>query len=225
MVRDHGWWRQRRCSPSGDFPLFSTSPVSGGIRRCSPCYAGASRGVASGLPRRRSLPRPTQEACNSGDSGGGGGSSLRRCLVVKMVSGGIGIVLLSRPNEAAMLERLTTSATTRICSKCLNLSLKENKCSWATLAFPRTEIKMVFESDCLVMTRCGKFLGKRYLSGGIFVLDVSIIRPPPIVEGHPLTIYDFIPNWHGQAIITMPLLLLISLPQLIFGMVDYDILV
>nr|GMD88090.1 hypothetical protein Iba_chr14cCG3690 [Ipomoea batatas] len=78
--------------------VASGSPVSvHGKRRVG--------GEASGLLRRRSLPRSTQEACNSGDFGSGGGSSLRRCLVVKMVRGSIGTVLLSRPNEAAVLVR------------------------------------------------------------------------------------------------------------------------
>nr|GMC66557.1 hypothetical protein Iba_chr02eCG6850 [Ipomoea batatas] len=78
--------------------VASGSPVSvHGKRRVG--------GEASGLLRRRSLPRSTQEACNSGDFDRGGGSSLRRCVVVKMVRGGIGTVLLSRPNEAAVLVR------------------------------------------------------------------------------------------------------------------------
>ncbi|XP_031095199.1 uncharacterized protein LOC115999491 [Ipomoea triloba] len=59
----------------------------------------------------------------------------------------------------------------------------------------RVRIKMVFESDRLVMTCYGKFLGKGHLRGGLFVLDVSVIRPN-MFEGRDATsIYDFLPNW------------------------------
>nr|GMC48002.1 hypothetical protein Iba_chr01aCG16640 [Ipomoea batatas] len=96
--------RRRSVPPPQSTALFNT---------------GASHGEASGLLRRRSLPRSTQEACDSGNSGSGGGSSLWRCLIVKMVRGGIGIALLPRPNVAAVLVRVgaprrTTLAEYRI---------------------------------------------------------------------------------------------------------------
>nr|GME15678.1 Retrovirus-related Pol polyprotein from transposon TNT 1-94 [Ipomoea batatas] len=66
-------------------------------------------------------------------------------------------------------------------------SLRRNLISGALLN--KAGIKLVFESNRLIMTLCGQFLGKGYLRGGLFVLDISVIRNPPAVEGPPSTIY------------------------------------
>nr|GMC71881.1 Retrovirus-related Pol polyprotein from transposon TNT 1-94 [Ipomoea batatas] len=60
-------------------------------------------------------------------------------------------------------------------------SLRRNLISGALLN--KAGIKLVFESNRLVMTLCGQYLGKGYLQGGLFVLDVSesLVLPPSLV--------------------------------------------
>nr|GMD68398.1 hypothetical protein Iba_chr12dCG8780 [Ipomoea batatas] len=120
-------------APSPLFRSFSLSTIIGGAkerteqRLPSPSPVAARQrnsGEDSGQPRRRSLFRAASDpspchlalslwrrpastgmtaATRSGDFGNGNGFPLRRCLVVIMVGGGIGIALLSRPDEAAVL--------------------------------------------------------------------------------------------------------------------------
>ncbi|VFQ77216.1 unnamed protein product [Cuscuta campestris] len=75
-------------------------------------------------------------------------------------------------------------------------SLRRNLISGALLN--KAGIKLVFEADKLVLTRNGEYVGKGYLSGGLFALDVSVNNMNKASTS--AYIAESIDLWHGQEV-------------------------
>ena len=60
--------------------------------------------------------------------------------------------------------------------------------------------RMVFESDTIVLTKSGLFVGKRYEYGGMFKLSVMTIKPRMNNDNNNTSTYILESSnlWHGR---------------------------
>ena len=95
-----------------------------------------------------------------------------------------------------VLLKLTSGKTLSLNNVLYVPSLRRNLVFGAL--FDKVGLKLVFEADKIIISRGGDFVGKGYLSGGLFVLNIvqEIVNNASI--SNSAYIVDSINLWHGR---------------------------
>ena len=98
--------------------------------------------------------------------------------------------------KGKVLLKLTSGKTLSLNNVLYVPSLRRNLVSRALLN--KVGLKLVFEADKIIISRGGVFVGKVYLSGGLFVLNIvqEIVNNASI--SNSAYIVDSINLWHGR---------------------------